>query len=68
MPHQSMTDAAMRRWWPYAKAMISAMATLIILTADVAAREPRRAQSPEEFTRLLAAEQRPRLRLVELSA
>ena len=48
MPHQPMTDAAMRRWQPHAKAMLAAMAALIMLTSDMAARELRHTQSPEE--------------------
>jgi lipoprotein-anchoring transpeptidase ErfK/SrfK len=47
MPHQC-TIAAVRRWDRYAKAVLAAMAALIMLTADTAAREVRRAQTREE--------------------
>src|SRR5450631_350441 len=48
MPHQCTTAAAVRRWDRYAKAMLAAMAALIMLAADTAARELRRAQTREE--------------------
>jgi hypothetical protein len=48
MPHQCTTAAAVRRWDRYAKAMLAAMAALIMLAADTAARESRRAQTREE--------------------
>src|SRR5436190_898788 len=48
MPHQLATAAAMRSCEHHAKAIFAAMAALIMLTADSAAREPRRTQSPEE--------------------
>ena len=38
----------MRRWEPHAKAMLAAMAALIMLAADTAAQELRRAQTREE--------------------
>ena len=42
------TAASVRRWDRYAKAMLAAMAALIMLAADTAARELRRAQTREE--------------------
>jgi hypothetical protein len=48
MPHQCTTAAAVWRWDRYAKAMLAAMAALIMLAADTAARELRRAQTREE--------------------
>src|SRR5215218_6614369 len=48
MPHQCATAAAVRRCDRYAKAMLAAMAALIMLAADTAARESRRAQTREE--------------------
>src|SRR5262245_4077593 len=45
MPHQCTTAAAMRRWDRYAKATLAAMAALIVLAADTAARELGRAQT-----------------------
>jgi L,D-transpeptidase catalytic domain len=48
MPHQCTTAAAVRRWDRYAKAMLAAMAALIMLAADTAAQELRRAQTREE--------------------
>jgi len=48
MPHQCTTAAAVRRWDRYAKAMLAAMAVLIMLAADTAAQELRRAQTREE--------------------
>src|SRR5450432_2490554 len=48
MPHQCTTAAAVRRWDRYAKAMLAAMAALIMLAADAAARELGRAQTREE--------------------
>src|SRR5688500_11362947 len=48
MPHQCTTAASVRRWDRYAKAMLAAMAALIMLAADTAARELRRAQTREE--------------------
>src|SRR5262249_24393246 len=51
MPYQCTTAAAVRRWDRYAKAMLAAMAALIMLAADTAARqarELRRAQTREE--------------------
>ncbi len=48
MPHQWTTAAAVRRWDRYAKAMLAAMAALIMLAADTAARELGRAQTREE--------------------
>ena len=47
MLHQC-TTAALRRWDLYAKAMLAAMAALIMLAADTAAQELRRAQTREE--------------------
>ena len=41
------TAVAMRRWEPAVGTMLAAMAALTVLTADAAAREPRRAQTPE---------------------
>jgi hypothetical protein len=48
MPHQCTTAASVRRWDRYAKAMLAAMAALIMLAADTAARELRRVQTREE--------------------
>ena len=48
MPHQSMTVTAVWRRQSHARAMLAAMAALVVLTADVAAREPRRTQTPEQ--------------------
>jgi hypothetical protein len=48
MPHQCTTAAAVRRWDRYAKAMLVAMAALMMLAADTAARELRQAQTREE--------------------
>lgn len=48
MPHQSTTAAAKRRGGHHAKAILAAMATLTILTSDLAAREPRRTPLPEQ--------------------
>jgi hypothetical protein len=48
MPHQCTTAAAARHWDRYAKAMLAAMAALIMLAADTAARELRRVQTREE--------------------
>ena len=47
MSNRSTTAVAMRRWEPPVKAMLAAMAALTVLTADAAAREPRRAQVTE---------------------
>ena len=48
MPYQCTTAASVRRWDRYAKAMLAAMAALIMLAADTTARELRRAQTREE--------------------
>jgi hypothetical protein len=48
MPHQCTTAAAVRRWDRYARAMLAAMAALIMLAAETAAQELRRAQTREE--------------------
>src|SRR5215470_13814714 len=48
MPHQCTTAAALRRWNRCAKAMLAAMAALMMLAADTAARELRSAQTREE--------------------
>jgi hypothetical protein len=48
MPHQCTTAAAVGRWDRYAKAMFAAMAALMMLAADTAARELRHAQTREE--------------------
>jgi hypothetical protein len=48
MPHQCTTAASARRWDRCAKAMFAAMAALIMLAADTAAQELRRAQTREE--------------------
>ncbi len=48
MPHQCTTAASVRRWDRYAKVMFAAMAALIMLAADTAAQELRRAQTREE--------------------
>src|SRR6185436_10056036 len=48
MPHQCTTAASVRRWDRYAKAVLAAMAALIMLAADTAAQELRRAQTREE--------------------
>jgi L,D-transpeptidase catalytic domain len=48
MPHQCTTAASVRRWDRYAKAMLAAMAALIMLAGDTAAQELRRAQTREE--------------------
>jgi hypothetical protein len=48
MPHQCTTAASVRRWDRYAKAMLAAMAALIMLAAEPAARELRGAQTREE--------------------
>src|SRR5215470_5521104 len=48
MPYQCTTAAAVRRWDRYAKAMLAAMAALIMLAADTTARELRPAQTREE--------------------
>jgi lipoprotein-anchoring transpeptidase ErfK/SrfK len=47
MPHQCTTAAAVRRWKPHAKAMLAAMAALMMSAADSAALELRRAQTRE---------------------
>jgi L,D-transpeptidase catalytic domain len=46
MANRSATAVAMQRWVPV-KAMLAAMAALTVLTADAAARQPRRAQATE---------------------
>jgi lipoprotein-anchoring transpeptidase ErfK/SrfK len=56
MPHQCTTAAAVRRWDRYAKAMLAAMAALMMLSADTAARELRRAQTREEVAPRQAGE------------
>ena len=48
MPNRSMTAATMRHWSPCAKAMLVAAAALTVLTMPAAAREQRRAQTPEQ--------------------
>jgi hypothetical protein len=48
MPHQCTTAAAVRRWDRYARAMLAAMEALIMLAAETAAQELRRAQTREE--------------------
>src|SRR5882757_3120338 len=48
MPHQCTTAASVRRWDRYGKAMLAAMAALIMLAGDTAAQELRRAQTREE--------------------
>src|SRR3954469_15329430 len=48
MPYQYTTAASVRRWDRYGKAILAAMAALIMLAGDTAAQELRRAPTREE--------------------
>src|SRR6201995_6080549 len=56
MPCQCTTAAPSRCWDRYAKVMLAAMAALMMLAADAAAREVRRAQTREEVAPRQAGE------------